>query len=110
MTEFEREIIEWKATDDTGISSEAIASVMLGLPPKIVNKKFHGYNYPHDADDFGRCYRLLEAVPGIKDRLGLMKSLNGVWAKLVNHWDTLTRLYETRQFRQLYELLQKLEQ
>lgn len=47
----------WSMAGDTGISSETLANHMLGYPPP----RFAGP--PSDADDRGRCIRLLELVP-----------------------------------------------
>lgn len=108
MTKFERKIIEWLATYQTGISSETIAFTMLGMPPDSVNQKWHGHNYPHDPSDFARCYRLIKAVPEIQKKFHRMSLLGDVWANLVLQWDKLTRLYEEDKFEELYKELQRL--
>lgn len=46
----------WALSDDTGKSSKAIAKHMLGYPGDWSAP-------PSDADDRGRCIRLLELVP-----------------------------------------------
>ena len=46
----------WALSGDTGISSEAIAKHMTGIAPVRMLP-------PSDADDRGRCIRLLELVP-----------------------------------------------
>ena len=45
--------------------------------------------YPVDADDFGRCEALLEAVPEFRARLGEMEQVNAYWAALAPIWDDL---------------------
>ena len=55
----------WLAKGDTGLSSETIALRMCGIP----NGRY-GICYPHDGDDFGRCYRLLRLYPEWRARLG----------------------------------------
>lgn len=47
----------WALSDDTGISSEAIACHMLDYPMNRLNLP------PSDAGDRGRCIRLLELIP-----------------------------------------------
>ena len=44
----------WLKSDDTGLSSKFMAHVLYGGPKCEMN-------YPHDANDFGRCERLLKA-------------------------------------------------
>lgn len=51
-------IIEWATGDDTGISSKHIARHMLGF-----HGKRRGFGAPSDADDRGRCIRLLNLIP-----------------------------------------------
>lgn len=46
----------WAMSGDTGISSETIANHMLGYPQRRSGP-------PSDADDRGRCIRLLELIP-----------------------------------------------
>lgn len=52
-----------------------------------------GSDYPHDSGDFGRCHRLLEAVPEFMVRIEEMAQRSPQWAALVEHWDELTKLY-----------------
>src|SRR3990167_6136371 len=59
---------EWRGGWDTGISSVAIYSHMMGLPQ---DSQF-GPGYPRDPDDFGRCYRLLKVAPEWRERIGEM--------------------------------------
>lgn len=49
----------WALSGDTGISSEAIAKHMTGTG--VVGR--FGMQPPSDADDRGRCIRLLELIP-----------------------------------------------
>ena len=81
--------IEWIAGDDTGISSRAIWAVMMGAPVRRVAFGTH----PSDPDDFGRCHRLLEAVPEWRPRMGEMAAHSRVWSRLAEHWDELTQMY-----------------
>lgn len=52
----------WALSGDTGISSEAIAKHMTGNVPIRMMP-------PSDADDRGRCIRLLELIPEWINRL-----------------------------------------
>ena len=44
---------------------------------------------PHDASDLRRCMNFLKEVPEAKENLSMVKSVNGVWSKLVDQWDAL---------------------
>lgn len=63
----ERRALFWSMSGDTGISSEAICSHMTGNPVR------RGFMPPSDADDRGRCIRLLELIPEWLPRLDEMK-------------------------------------
>lgn len=80
---------DWLRGGDTGTSSETIWWVMTGLPVK-----FHGY--PHDPDDFGRCYRLLKLFPDWRARLNEVAALfpKTPWVAYVREWDRMTALFE----------------
>ena len=82
--------LEWALSDDTGISSKTILSVMEGMPaPK------YGCDVPHDSGDFGRCHRLLKAFPHYRARLHEVAEKYPAWVALVREWDRLAALYET---------------
>lgn len=86
---------KWLHSDDTGLSSTAMARHLashagLGVcvPCKPRNTKF----YPRDLDDFDRCCRLLEAVPALRPHLPAMAELSPAWAEWINVWDELEAL------------------
>ncbi len=83
-------IIRWFLSGDTGRSSIAIVSQMTGI-----QQSGRGSDYPRDAGDFGRCHRLLEAVPEFRARIEEMAQRSPQWAELVKRWDTLAQLYLT---------------
>lgn len=60
----------WGTGDDTDISSKALARFMLGI-----EASGWGFRAPSDADDRGRCIRLLNLIPSWWDRLDEMASL-----------------------------------
>lgn len=80
--------LDWIVGRDTGVSSEAIWTHMMGRKP---SEKWPG-NWPHDPDDLGRCVRLLELIPEWRSRIGEMASYGRGWAALVPHWAALTTL------------------
>lgn len=78
---------QWITGRDTGISSKVIWSVMQMVTPGDTG-------VPHDADDFGRCYRLLKIVPEWRATLPLVSRQYPEWTAIVREWDRLTALYE----------------
>ena len=68
MSSIEKRALEWLLSDDTGLSSKTLCAHMLGLP-------YGGHSSaPSDADDRGRCIRLLNKIPEWWDRLDEMAS------------------------------------
>ena len=65
-----------------GASAKSIAAHLAGWGQK-------DGSYPHDADDFGRCEALLDAIPEMRARLGEMAEVNAYWAALVPIWESL---------------------
>ena len=70
-------IIVWALGDDTGMSSKAICRFMLGIKGD--------YSAPSDADDRGRCIRLLNLVPEWWDRLDEMAEIPGTKVLTFEH-------------------------
>ena len=83
-----RALAEWALSGSTGASASAIARHMVGAP-------HDGYaNHPVDGGDFGRCERLLDAVPGFRDRLHEMATVTEYWAALVPRWAEIKAAHE----------------
>jgi len=82
--------LAWVCGRDTGVSSKRIWARMMYAQPD--RDPFGGY--PHDPDDFGRCYRLLKLIPEWRPRLGEMAAEGSVWEALAGAWDELTEHYE----------------
>lgn len=78
---------EWIVGRDTGTSSQVIWSFMMGVKPRDEST-------PWDADDFGRCYRLLRLIPEWRVRMPELASKHKTWTALVREWDRLTAMYE----------------
>ena len=88
LTDMDRRI-RWLALHDNGISSETIANVMCGLS---LDGRFG--SYPADADDFGRCHRLLCLYPEWRARLNEVARISPQWAALVDRWDEIVAAYQ----------------
>ena len=113
LAEFQRESVKatpgmgldaWLRCDDKGRSSEYLASVLCGFSREFA--------YPHDPDDFGRCYRLLRAVPQAREKWDALKTLAEPWPTLAIHWEELEKFFEeegpTGRAPRLYDRLQEL--
>lgn len=98
-----KKIIQWLLNDDRGVSSETIVSVMTGCEIRYPD-------VPHDADDFGRCYRLLELFPEWKYRMKEVAKKHPTWKPLVKNWDELTRSYENGFYGQVTDGIRALLQ
>ena len=90
----------WLKSDDTGISSEFMAGVL--------SKTFYRkYGHPHDIDDFGRCMRLLVAVPELRSELSLMKAESKEWENFVNNWDDIESFIKEEKFKDASNLIKE---
>lgn len=78
---------QWIAGRDVGTSSRTIWSVMQDVTPSDAD-------VPYDADDFGRCYRLLALIPEWRGSLPRVARRYPAWSALVREWDRLTEMYE----------------
>jgi len=81
----------WLDSDDRGMSSNYLAYVLSGCGGACE------LAWPLDAEDFGRCVRLLEVVPYLRSSLPMMAAKHEAWAKLVEAWDELETLYRARE-------------
>jgi len=80
--------IYWIANGERGMSAITMWQVFMDAD-KV------GHSHPYDPDDFKRCYKLLEAVPEWKLRIGEMAKVSDQWKNLSENWDKLTEMYET---------------
>lgn len=76
-------------------SALAIQSQMLQGTPTLTHR-----DRPHDAADFGRCYRMLRVRPDWRARLWDMQHVSAEWYSLVREWPRLEAKY-VREFREL---------
>lgn len=81
---------QWIRSTDTGISSLTIYAALTGNIAALGSWR---PDAPYDPSDFGRCYRLLQRVPGWRERLPEVAAKYPVWAKMVKHWAELEKLY-----------------
>lgn len=93
--------LAWLQCDETGLSSKFLLAKTMNInaSPSGAN------NYPHDADDFGRCIGLIDAEPRVRERLSVMLDCGPQWARIVNRWDELERLYRAGNRKRVNEIL-----
>lgn len=101
MTSINRKVLEWALTEDTGLSSIAMAAHLMGMASDG--------SYPLDGSDLGRCLKLLEKAPELRERLYEMAGLNQYWAALVARWDELERVARESPM-DVYQLLRDIYQ
>lgn len=85
----------WLRGYDTGTSSLTIYEAMTGT------KSGGGGSAPLDADDFGRCYRLLKIMPEWRTRLKEVSDKHPAWRPIVARWDELEQAYEGKQYERV---------
>ena len=88
--------LAWALSRTTGASATAIVAHLCGLPCDG--------SYPSDSGDFGRCERAMQMIPGLRERLPEMASVNRYWAALVPEWERIRSAPEERQ----YDLIQSI--
>lgn len=97
----------WLRGDDTGLSSRALVMHLSGQSSKLpeYDRRFH----PVDPADFGRCYRMLTAIPELRERLHEAKTISPTWSALIDRWDDIEALYleelPTRMAPKTYDLM-----
>lgn len=89
-TQAQRELGNWILHGNTGISSETMAAIALGA----TNASGYRADAPHDPSDFGRCYKLVQAVPEIREHFPRIAKKVKQFAGILREWDDLVRIYE----------------
>lgn len=80
---------QWIVSRDTGMSSQALWSHMMGVTPRTKE-----YAHPWDPDDLGRCLRLLKLIPEWHRRIPEMAVHSTAWKRLAAHWDKIAQSME----------------
>lgn len=87
----ERKCLEWMLGDDTGVSSETMVAVACGINRRP--KSAFRVDAPYDPSDFGRCYRLVQQIPEIRNSFHHIGKAVPVFAGILENWDELVELY-----------------
>jgi len=100
---------EWWKGPDTGASSKALCRLLAGWADFTEPRCNPA---PRDPDDFGRCHRLLRAIPGWRERVGEAARM-AKWIKIAPAWNELEALYleelPTGRAPRLFARLQELQ-
>lgn len=88
--------VRWWRGTDVGQSSAALFHVFCDESLKWCSNEMGCSATPSDADDFGRCHRLLVLFPEWRSRLVevAMKYPNTAWPKIVARWSELETAHE----------------
>jgi len=86
-------LIEWLACGERGLSSNTMVTHLIGI--NAMAGWTGGMCYPHDPDDLGRCRKLVEQVPEIREKFEDMSSCSPEWAGLVASWEELCSLMDS---------------
>lgn len=79
-------LAQWWKGRDRGLSSEAIALWFTYGDGTTA--------HPIDPSDFGRCERLMRAVPEVREWFPAMANVSPQWARLVEQWDDIVATAE----------------
>lgn len=76
MIEALRKPLQWIVSNDTGVSSKTIWSVIMGVEPDYAD-------VPADEADYGRCIRLLQLIPQWQSRLNEVVDKYPEWKEAI---------------------------
>lgn len=85
------EAVRWLREGEKGVSSKAIFSRLTGLE---LDTWPVAHCHPSDPADLRRCVLLLESVPVFAARFKEMQSVSPIWAKLVEEWPALIKMFD----------------
>lgn len=97
----------WLNSDETGSSSRYMAFVLSGGTfGDWWGRTIPESAYPRDPDDFGRCLKLLQAVPEFQNNLSKMNDCGPEWQAVVQHWERWAELHHDTDGHELYVQMQ----
>ena len=100
-------IERWLADYDRGTSSMTMYRAITS-DRRHLGFRLDYASTPLDADDFGRCVRLLDAAPTFRKWLGLVAEKHPNWVPIIEHWDELEAMYRADEHRELCDRLSEL--
>ena len=84
----------WMLSGETGISSETMLGIALGGKKPSKSNWSARLDAPHDPSDFGRCYRLVQIAPSIREDFDRIGKMVPQFAGILREWDALCAIYE----------------
>lgn len=84
--EVKKEYLEWLTGHDHGTSSETLLSCLTGIPVSRMD-------IPYDPGDLGRCIRMLNLFPELRNRLGEVIKILPEWTPFIDCWKELEWKY-----------------
>lgn len=111
-SEDEKKAFAWLESGKTGLSSLTMCKHIF---PNIRHHYLDKLNenepaYPRDSDDLSRCLFFLSSVPEAQNKLQSMKEVSVKWSNLIDNWDTLVLLFDNKEYKEVYSLIQKCTQ
>tara|TARA_Y100000034_G_scaffold136074_1_gene210623 strand:- start:1363 stop:1920 length:558 start_codon:yes stop_codon:yes gene_type:complete len=105
-----KERLNWwvNHSHDTGISSQTIAYVCADLTWGEVGGPPFSPSPPLDADDFGRCVRLIERIPEWRDTLWKVGQKHPDFHGIIQRWDELKEMYDAKDYVECSKLIRSL--
>lgn len=91
---------EWLTSDDVGLSSQYMITVLANLGCPIPNG-----DTPSDAGDLGRCIRMVEAC-SLESEIPRLFEMGDSWKRIAENWSNLKALYKNEKFEDIYTFLQ----
>ncbi|BDU35521.1 hypothetical protein TUMSATVNIG1_61300 (plasmid) [Vibrio nigripulchritudo] len=92
---------EWMNCDDVGASSKYMLTVISGLGVPGDEGPI-----PRDADDLGRCIRMVIAC-SLEDKVLSMKGRGEKWTRIALNWEELVAWYDSEKWEEIYKYLNK---
>lgn len=86
MSKSEKQILDWLANGETGLSSKTMALTALGSVPERIS-------HPLDPADFNRCLLLLKKAPVVRKSFPQIAALSKEWAALIYKWHEIEQLF-----------------
>jgi len=85
----------WLKGGEQGLSSCTMFAICSGYLPDYLQDCTRPKHYPADPDDFGRCQKLIEAVPEVAEaNRQLMPTVSTVWSALITAWTAILSCME----------------
>lgn len=95
--------IEWIGTHRVGTSSRTMWCALMGIKPDDVYSG--NFDVPHDADDFSRCFDLVEFTEVTNEDLLKIPEVFPYWKPIIEIWGELVNAYITTHSGHVYDLL-----